>query len=94
MRTSSTITAVFGASGPWKAAEAQRHAFDALLVAGGADLALGGGDRVDDRLDAAVALAADRVVLRARALVGAEAVDAEERLAHEAPRAGRHGGVE
>jgi hypothetical protein len=58
--------------------EAQRHAFDPLLVAGGADLTLGGGDRVDDRLDAAVALAADRVVLRARALVRAEAVDAEE----------------
>jgi hypothetical protein len=50
--------------------EAQRHAFDALLVARGTDLGLGRGDRVDDRLDAAVALAADRVVLGARPLVG------------------------
>jgi hypothetical protein len=74
--------------------EAQRHALDALLVARGADLGLGRRDRVDDRLDAWVALVADRVVLGARALMGAEAVDAEERLAHEAPRAGRHGGVE
>ena len=94
LRTSSTIIAMLGASGPVKAGEAQRDALDALLVAGGADLALGRRDRVDDGLDVAVALVADGVVLGARALVGAEAVDAEERLAHEAPRARGDRGIE
>ena len=83
-----------GRERPVEATEAQRDPLDPLLVAGRADLALGGRDRVDDGLDAAVALLADRVVLGPRALVGAEPVDAEERLAHEPLRPGRHRGGE